>query len=83
MTQVADKVDRTIEALSLAVQNVGVIGEFSNIHLDEVRIAAIYLSAAVMDCLTALIEWVNASGTAHPLFPAHVSFCKGLDDTRF
>ena len=83
MTQVADEVDRTIEDLSLAIQNIGVIGEFSNIHVDEVRIAAIYLSAAVMDCLTALIEWVNASGTFLHLHSAHVRFCKSLDDTGF
>lgn len=57
----ADKVDDTIVDISLAIQNVGVIGEFSNIHLTEVRIAAIYLSAAVMDCLTSLIDWMTRS----------------------
>ena len=50
MADVVDKVDDTMVDLSLAIQNVGVIGEFSNDRLNEVRIAAIYLSAAVMDC---------------------------------
>jgi hypothetical protein len=61
MMDVADKVDDTMVDLSLAIQNVGVIGEFSNVRLNEVRIAAIYLSAAVMDCLTSLIDWVTRS----------------------
>jgi hypothetical protein len=62
MADVADKVDETIVNLTLAIQNVGVVGDFSNIHLDEIHIAAIYLSAAVMDCLTSLINWVTRSG---------------------
>lgn len=57
----ADKVDDVIGDLLLAIQNIGVIGDSSIVHLDEVRIAAIYLSAAVMDCLTSLINWVNGS----------------------
>jgi hypothetical protein len=57
----ADKVDDMIMDISLEIQNVGVIGEFSNIHRDEVRIAAIYLSTAVMDCLTSLIDWMTRS----------------------
>jgi len=61
MADVADKVDDTMVDLSLAMQAIGVIGDFSNIHLDEVRIAAIYLSAAVMDCLAGLIDWVTRS----------------------
>src|SRR6202035_3305500 len=61
MADVADKVDDTIENLLLAIQNVRVVGDFSNIRLNEVRIAAIYLSAAVMDCLTSLIDWVTRS----------------------
>lgn len=47
--------------ISLEIQNVGVIGEFSNNHRDEVRIAATYLSTAVMDCLTSLIDWMTRS----------------------
>lgn len=58
----ADKVDETMVNLTLAIQNVGVVEDVSNIHLDEIRIAAIYLSAAVMDCLTSLIDWVTRSG---------------------
>jgi hypothetical protein len=61
MTDVAGKIDATIAELLLAVQNVGVVRDFSNTHLNEVRIAAIYLSAAIMDTLTSLINWVNAS----------------------
>jgi hypothetical protein len=61
MADVADKVDETMVDLTLAIQNVGVVGDLSNIHLDEIRIAAIYLSAAVMDCLTGLIDWVTHS----------------------
>ena len=59
----SDKVDSTMEHLSMAIQNVGVIGGFSNVHLTQVRIAAIYLSAAVIDCLTGLIDWVDRSRT--------------------
>jgi len=62
MAAVAEKVDETITLLSLAIQNVGGAADFSNVHLNEVRIAAMYLSAAVMDCLTGLIDWVNAPG---------------------
>ena len=62
MAAVADKVDETIMHLSLAIQNVGGAAGFSNVRLNEVRIAAMYLSAAVMDCLTGLIDWVNAPG---------------------
>jgi hypothetical protein len=61
MADVADKVDDTIMRLSLTIRNVGGAGDFSNIHLTEVRKAAIYLSAVVMECLTDLIDWVNAS----------------------
>ena len=61
MTDVADKVDDTIMLLSLTIRNVGGAGDFSNVHLTEVRIAAIYISAAVMECLTGLVDWVNAS----------------------
>ena len=63
MSAVADKVDETFENLLLAIQNVGVVEDFSKIHMNEVRIAAIYLSASVMDCLSGLIEWVDASST--------------------
>lgn len=58
----ADTVDETMVNLTLAIQNVGGVQDVSNIHLDEIRIAAIYLSAAVMDCLTSLIDWVTRSG---------------------
>jgi hypothetical protein len=61
-SDVADKVDDTLVDLSLAIQNIEVAGDFSEVHLEEVRIAAIYLSAAVMDCLTGLIDWVTRSG---------------------
>jgi len=61
MTDLADKVDDTIALLSLAIQNVGVVADFSNVHLNEVRIAVLYVSAAVMDCLTSLIDWVTRS----------------------
>jgi hypothetical protein len=63
MSDVSDKVDDTIENLLLAMQNVGVVEDFSNVHLEEVRIAAIYLSTSVMDCLAGLIEWVGAPST--------------------
>lgn len=53
-SDVADKVDGTLE-------DIGVVEDFSNIHLNEVRLAAIYLSASVMDYLSGLIEWVEAS----------------------
>jgi hypothetical protein len=56
MSDLADKVDGTLEDLSLVIQNVGVVEDFSNIHLNQVRIAAIYLSASVMDCLSGLID---------------------------
>jgi hypothetical protein len=61
MSDVAEKVDITIINLSLAIQNVGVVEDFSNIHVDQVQRAAIYLCASVMDCLAGLIEWVDAS----------------------
>jgi hypothetical protein len=60
MAGVSEKVDDTIIDLSLAIQNVGG-ADFSNIHLNEVRVASTYLSAAVIDCLTALVDWLNAS----------------------
>jgi hypothetical protein len=63
MSDLADKVDGTLEDLSLVIQNVGVVEDFSNIHLNQVRIATIYLSASVMDCLSGLIDWVDASST--------------------
>jgi hypothetical protein len=56
MSDLADKVDGTLDDLSLVIQNVGVVEDFSNIHLNQVRIAAIYLSASVMDCLSGLID---------------------------
>jgi hypothetical protein len=68
--------------LSLAMQNVGIIGDFSNVHLDHVQIAAIYLSAAVMDCLTGLIDWVTRSGTILFIFSTDISLAKGLYHTR-
>ena len=65
MGDLATKVDRTLEDLSQVIQNVGVHEEFPQIlsqqHLDEMSCAAIYLSAAVMDCLADLIEWVTQS----------------------
>ncbi len=86
MADVADEVDKTLVHLSLVIQNLEGAGDFPNIHLNEgVRIAAIYLSAAVMDCLTALIDWVNASSIS-PLvvvITAHVSWEKGLYEARF
>ena len=60
MSEVADKVDQTFVDLSLAIQNVGIVENYSTVHLNEVRIAAIYLSAAVLDCLRGLMEWVDA-----------------------
>ena len=66
MADVAEKVDDTIIDLSLAIQNVSG-ADSSNIHLNEVRVAAIYLSAAVIDCLTGLVDWLNASS----IFPIH------------
>jgi len=59
---VADRVDGTLADLLLAIQSVEVAGDFSEVHLEKVRIAAIYLSAAVMDCLTGLIDWVTRPG---------------------
>ena len=53
--------DRTLAFLSLALQNVPTVGILSRLQVDEVQSAAIYLSAAVMDCLTSLIDWVNKS----------------------
>ena len=64
MADIAEKVDSTIMELSMAIQNVGVLRDYSNVYVNEIRIAAIYLSAAVIDCLTGLIEWINASGTS-------------------
>jgi len=54
-------VDRTLAFLSLALQNVPTVGILSRLQVDEVQSAAIYLSAAVMECLTSLIDWVNKS----------------------
>jgi hypothetical protein len=71
MADVADKVDDTMVNLLLAIQNVGVVGDFSNVRLNEVRIAAIYLSAAIMDCLTSLIDWVTGSR----IFPFWLRLC--------
>lgn len=59
----AAKVDDTMLALLLEIQNVSLVGDFSNVHVDEIRIAAMYLSAGVMDCLTSLIGWVTRSCT--------------------
>ena len=56
MTDIVDKVNEVIIDLSLAVQNIEMIENFSNVYLNEVRIAAIYLSAAIMDCLTGLVK---------------------------
>ena len=60
---VSDTVDDTLTDLSIAIQNVGSVVDFSNIKVSPVRIAAIYLTAAVMDCLTNLIDWVTKSRT--------------------
>ena len=57
---VAKQVDDTLIELSLAIQKIGGSRDFSNFHLNGVHIAAMYLSAAVMDCLTGVLEWVNA-----------------------
>ena len=61
ITDIADKMDEVIIDLSLTIQNIRMIEDFSNVHLNEVRIAAIYLSTAIMDCLTGLVKWLNAS----------------------
>lgn len=61
MADAADAVDDAMKTLLLAIQNVGVVGECSNVHVNEVRIAAIYFASVVMDCLASLIAWVNAS----------------------
>jgi|SRR5271154_3225092 len=82
ISDVSDKVDNTMKDLSLAIQNVGVIGDFSNVHLDQVQIAAIYLSAAVMDCLTGLIDWVTRSGTVLLVILSDISIGKGLYHPR-
>jgi hypothetical protein len=82
VSDVSDKVDATMVDLSLAIQNVGVIRDFSNVHFDQVRIAVIYLSAAVMDCLTGLIDWVTRSGTISLVFMIDVSVGKGFYHAR-
>jgi hypothetical protein len=64
ITDVADKVDDTLIDLSLAIQNVGVVADFSSVCLNNVSIAAIYLSVSVMECLTGLIDWVTQSRTS-------------------
>ena len=57
--------DNTLEDLSQAIQNIEVDESFPRIisqqHLHEIRAAAIYLSAAIMDCLTVLIESIKQS----------------------
>jgi hypothetical protein len=58
---VGGKVDDTLVGLSVAIQNVGVVKDFSNLHLTEVRIAAMFLLAGVLDCLTSLIDWIKKS----------------------
>jgi hypothetical protein len=84
MADVADKVDETMVNLTLAIQNVGVVEDFSNIHFDEIRIAAIYLSAAVMDCLASLIDWVTRSGIfIHSLAALMFSLEESFHITRF
>ena len=64
--------DPTLEDLSQAIQNVGVGDYFPQLlsedYLAELHSAALYLSAAVMDCLTTLIEFITQSGFA-PSFP--------------
>jgi hypothetical protein len=82
ISDVSDKVDGTMQDLSLAIQNVGAIGEFSNVHIDQVRIAAIYLSAAVMDCLAGLIDWVTRSSTILQSSCVDISIEKGLYHSR-
>jgi hypothetical protein len=81
MTTVADQVDETLEDLSLAIQDVEVVENFSNVHLKEVRIASIYLSAAIMECLTSLIRWVTRSGCSL-LYSPYSSASKIIHKTR-
>ena len=38
-------------------------------HLEEIRSAVLYLTAAVMDCLAVLIKYLNHSGSL-PSLPA-------------
>jgi len=58
-------VDKTLEDLSQAIQNIGIDPNFPRIlgaeHMKEIRIATLDLSAAVMDCLTELISFVVQS----------------------
>ena len=55
-----------MEDLSQAIQNIGIDPNFPRImspkHLEEIQSAASYLSAAVMDCLASLIDYLNHSG---------------------
>ena len=58
-----DKLDKTLEDLWLAIKTLGPTNDLSEFlssqQLEGVHIAAIYLSAGVMDCLTLLVDRVT------------------------
>ena len=59
--------DKTLEDISQAIQNVEVDPTLpmvvSRRHLEEIRSAILYLTAAVMNCLAVLIKYLNHSGS--------------------
>jgi hypothetical protein len=68
VVSLSEDVSNSLEDLSQAIQTVAVEDYFSQILSDEqfllLRCASIYLSAAMMDCLRALIKSLKRSGSA-------------------
>jgi hypothetical protein len=65
MLGVDDKLEGTLENLYLAISTVSTndLSEFlSSQQLEGMRIATMYLSAGIIDCLTSLVEWVSPNG---------------------
>jgi hypothetical protein len=83
MLEVAIRIDDTIVDLALAIQNVGIVEDFSHVCLNEVRIAAMYLTVSVIDCLASLIEWTDASGIISLLHSLKLVLGKAVLESDF
>jgi len=62
---------KTLQDLAQAIQNVGIDSRLPKIiypdQFDEIRSSVLLLSGAIMDCLTAIIEYLNHSCCPRPL----------------
>lgn len=56
---VSGTVNTTLQNLSIAIESVVIVEYFPRQRVG-VNIAAIYLTAAIMDCLGSLIDWITS-----------------------